>query len=151
MKREDQLFLVGLVSLIFSLFLFPFVAYLFPAVWLGWEYRIPGFVLDAALWLEVTFHTTYVLAFKWFFRLTFLAAVFFGGIAYLISRHISKLQTEGHLTAQEEKNVSKLSTKAKQNSKEAVLFFLKMVVILALVFIVADVIQWAISFSPEAR
>lgn len=189
MKQEDRLFLLGLMSLICSLFLFPFVAYLFPVVWLGWEYRIPHFVLDASLWIQTTFHTTYAVAFRWFFRLSFFAAIIFGVVAYLISHHISKLQeinellqengeheketketkTEEVLAAEvpaeevpaekafaeeaqaQKKTSVKISTRAKQNSKESVLFFLKMVVIITLVFIVSDMIQWAISFSPEAK
>jgi hypothetical protein len=123
------------------------VAYLFPAVWLGWEYRMPDFVLNASLWIESTFHLTYALAFLWFFRLVFLSAVMFGAIAYMISHHISKLQAETDLTEEEIKSTSTVSIKAKQSSKEGVLFFLKMVVIMTLVFIVSDVIQWAISLS----
>ena len=34
MKREDVLFLLGLFSLVMSLFLVPFLAYLFPSIWL---------------------------------------------------------------------------------------------------------------------
>ena len=143
MKREDRLFLMGLVALVCSLFLFPFVAYLFPAVWLGWKYSMPNFVLDTTLWIEVTFNTTYTMA--------LLAAVFFGVTAYLIAHHMSQLQAKLDSTEEAPQMARSVSTQAKQNSKEGVLFFLKMVVIIALVFIVSDVIQWAISFSPEAR
>ena len=149
MKREDRLFLLGLLSLIVSLFLFPFVVYLFPAVWLGWEYRVPEFVLNTSLWLQLTFHTTYDLAFLWFFRITFFAAIGFGVIAYLISRRITKLQTE--INKEEDKEAVTFSMKAKEGSRDSVLFFLKMVVIIGLVFIVSDMIQWAISFSPKAQ
>ncbi len=149
MKHEDRLFLLGLVSLICSLFLFPFVAYLFPAVWLGWEYRMPDFVLNASLWIESTFHITYALAFLWFFRFVFLGAVIFGVIAYMISHHISQLEFENDSTEEDIQLTSKISVKAKQSSKEGVLFFLKMVVIITLVFIVSDVIQWAISLSSS--
>jgi hypothetical protein len=149
MKREDRLFLLGLVSLILSLFLFPFVVYLFPAIWLGWEYSIPEFFQEALLWFEVTFHTTYDLAFLWLFRLTFFAAVVFGVIAYLISHHITKLQAE--INKEEDEEALTFAMKAKEGSRESVLFFLKMVVIIGLVFVVSDMIQWAISFSPKAQ
>ncbi len=147
MKREDQLFFIGLLSLLISLFLFPFVAYLFPVVWLGFEYRMPDFVLDIVLWIEGAFHLNYSLALRWFFRCIFLAAALFGFVAYRIAHHISVLQAEADLTETEMKAVEKISVKAKQSSKESVRFFLKMVVILSLVFIVSDVIQWAISLS----
>ena len=149
MKRDEQLFFIGLVALVLSLFLFPFVAYLFPAVWLGWEYKLPDFVLNSALWIESTFHTTYAMGLEWFFRLTFLAAVFFGVIAYFMAHHISQKKPDDVEEA-ESRTVIKISQKTKSNSKETVLLFLKMAVILMLVFIVSDVIQWAISFPSEA-
>lgn len=149
MKREDQLFLVGLVSLILSLFLFPYLAYLFPAVWLGWEYHIPSFTVDATLWIQTTFHTSYFIAFHWFFRCIMVLAVLFGAIAYFASHHISRLQLNADKLQQDARARTKLSEKAKRGSKESVIFFLKMVFIITLVFIVADIIQWAISVTPK--
>ncbi len=148
MKEEDKLFWVGLVSLVFSLFLFPFVVYLFPAVWLGWEYRIPGFVVDMTLWMQGFFHTSYAHAFLWFFRLTFFLAILFGVLAYWAAHTLTKLQAM--INKEEDHESLTLSMKAKESSRESVLFFLKMVVIIGLVFVVSDMIQWAISFSPPA-
>ncbi len=148
MKREDQLFLLGLVSLLLSLFLFPFVVYLFPAVWLGWEYRIPDFVVNISLWIQLVFHTTYDKAFLWFFRLSFFSAIGFGVIAYKISHRISQLQAE--INKEEDEKALTFSMKVKESGSDSVIFFLKMVVIIGLVFVVSDMIQWAISFSSNA-
>lgn len=152
MKHEDRLFILGLVSLIFSLFLFPFVAYLFPAVWLDWQYHMPDFVLNMTLLLQDTFHIAYALALRWILRLSFLAAVFFGVIAYIISHRINRLQQAADEAIETETILpkpSKIAKFRKQNNQESVLFFLKLVVIFMLVFIVSDVIQWAISFSSS--
>ncbi|MCH9762730.1 MAG: hypothetical protein K0U24_00620 [Gammaproteobacteria bacterium] len=167
MKREDQLFFLGLVSLVLSLFLFPFGAYLFPAVWLGWEYHIPSFVLHASAWIQATFNMPYLDAFRWFFRLTFVFGILFAVIAYFISHHITKLKTEAEAEAErlehaeyeehaapDDLNIEitrDISGKPQESTKDTVLFFIKMVVILTLVFIVSDMIEWAISFTPQQQ
>ncbi|MDF1678516.1 MAG: hypothetical protein P1U32_07475 [Legionellaceae bacterium] len=152
MKQDDKMFLLGLLSLLCSLFLFPFAAYLFPAVWLGWEYQLPGFVVDTSIWIQTVFDTNYTVAFRWFFRMIFVLAIGFGVAAYLIAHHISQMQAaeEKNKEMMEEEVRPKLSTKAKQTSKESFRFFLKMVVIISLVFIVASMIQWAISLPTAA-
>ncbi len=156
MKYDDKMFFIGLLSLLCSLFLFPFAVYLFPAVWLGWEYQVPSFVVDTSIWIQTAFDVSYIVGFRWFFRIILVLAVGFGVVAYLIAHHISQMQ------AAEEKNKEmmegkreevrpKLSTKAKQTSKESFRFFLKMVVIISLVFIVSDMIQWAVSLPTATR
>ena len=156
MEREDKLFFLGLLSLIFSLFLFPFVAYLFPAVWLGWEYLIPDFVVDISLWIQTTFHITYLMAFHWFFRGVLFFAIFFGVVAYLIARHTTHLQRTLEAMHEEEtsdtSNISDTSESErlenmKEGGKDSFKFFLKMVVIISLVFVVGNIMQWAISIS----
>lgn len=146
MKQEDRLFILGLISLVFSFFLLPFALYLFPAVWLGWEYRVPDFVVNGSLWLQVMFHTSYAKGFLWFFRFTFLLAVFFGVVAYLISKHISKLQAEVDGEAADEISQS-LSSRAKREGSDALGFIFKLAFIIMLVFIGAYMIQWAISLT----
>jgi hypothetical protein len=154
MKHEDRLFILGLMSLICSLFLFPFVAYLFPAVWLDWKYHMPEFVIDTVLLLQDTFQITYALALRWVLRLSFLSAIIFGVIAYVISHRISQLQQEENESIGTQaimRKPSRIEKLKKQNNQESVLFFLKLVVIFMLVFIVSDMIQWAISFSSSTK
>lgn len=150
MGREDKFFLLGLLSLTFSFFLFPFAAYLFPAVWLGWEYKIPTFVVDIVLWMQVFFNTSYPFAFLWFFRITVLLALAFGGCAYFISRHITKIEEAiRHQRDHEEVEVKKPLMNINQEKRESLFFFLKMVAMISFIFMISMAIQWAISLTTE--
>jgi hypothetical protein len=150
MKLEDKLFFLGLLSLIFSLFLFPFVVYLFPAVWLGWDYLSPDFVVDISLWIQTTFNVTYAIAFHWFFRSVLFLAILFGVVAYLLARRTTHLQRT--LEAMDKGETSDTSESErlgsiKEGANDSFKFFLKMVVIISLVFVVGNIMQWAISIS----
>jgi hypothetical protein len=99
--------------------------------------------------------------------LTFVFGIMFAVIAYLISHHITKLKTEAEAEAERLEHVAyeehaepddltveitrDISSKPKESTQETVLFFIKMVVILTLVFIVSDMIEWAISLAPQQQ
>lgn len=146
MKQEDVLFFVGLFTLAICLFCFPFALYLLPMAWFGWEYYVPGFVVDIALWNQVYFNITYELAFLWFARCILFIAIISGAIAYWISHKLSLLEHE----ESEQKSGFYISRKIKTSSRDAVVFIVKMVGIISLVFLVANMIQWAISSAPPA-
>jgi hypothetical protein len=150
MAQEDKLFFLGLLSLIFSLFLFPFAVYLFPAVWLGWDYLSPDFVVDISLWIQTTFNLTYAMAFHWFFRSILFLAIFFGAVAYFLARRTTHLQRTLEAMEQGETpdaSESEPLENIKEGASDSFKFFLKMVVIISLVFVVGNIMQWAISIS----
>lgn len=152
MKQEDKLFFLGLFTLVLSLFLIPFGFYLLPAAWLGWQYNIPDFILNFTLWMQVTFHTTYGWAFVWVARLIFLPGIFFGVVAYLISRKLDKLklEAEGEAEGIEEEDISahKKNQKLQKETQDSLMLLLKIAGIAALVFIVANAVQMVLSSPP---
>jgi membrane protein insertase Oxa1/YidC/SpoIIIJ len=152
MKKEDKLFFLGLLTLTLSLFLIPFGFYLLPAAWFGWQYSIPEFILNFTLWMQVTFHTTYGWAFVWVARLIFLPGIFFGIVAYSISRRLNKmkLEVEEHteMSAEEEELAHKASEKLKEETKDSLMLMLKIAGIAALIFVIANAMQMVISVTP---
>lgn len=152
MKKEDRLFFGGLFSLTLSLFLFPFGLYLMPAAWLGIEYSVPDFILNFVLWMQVTFHTTYGWAFVSVARLFFLPGVFFGIVAYLISRRLDKLKLEREQGV--EKQVlddaisHQTSEKINDEIKSSLILLLKITGIAAFIFIFMNAMQLLISSPP---
>lgn len=153
MHKEDKLFFWGLFTLTLSLFLIPFGFYLLPAAWLGWQYSIPEFILNFTLWMQTTFHTTYGWAFVWVARLIFLPGIFFGVVAYSISRRLNKmkLESEGEIEENEEEEevlTHKASEELNKETKDSLMLLLKIAGIAALVFVVANAIQMVISVAP---
>ena len=153
MKKEDILFLWGLFTLALSLFLVPFGFYLLPAAWLGWQYSIPEFILNITLWMQVTFHTTYGWAFIWVARFIFLPGIFFGIVAYLISRRLNKMKLEVEeaaetSTEEDELAHKKATAELKKGTQDSLMLLLKIAGIAALIFAIANAIQMVISVAP---
>lgn len=94
MKKEDKLFFLGLVTFVLSLFLIPFGLYLAPAALLGFEYTIPDFIVNLVLWVQVSFHATYIWSFFWVVRMFVWPGIFFAAVTYFISRYLNKLKFE---------------------------------------------------------
>lgn len=153
MKKDDKLFFWGLFALTVSLFLVPFGFYLLPAAWFGWEYSVPEFILNFTLWLQVTFHTTYSWAFVWVARLIFLPGIFFGIVAYLISRRLDKMKLETEhkteMSTEEEELAYKTTEKLKEETKDSLMLLLKIAGIAALIFVIANAMQMVISAPPR--
>lgn len=152
MKKEDKLFFLGLFSLTLSLFLIPFGLYLMPAAWLGWQYSVPDFVFDLILWTQVTFHTTYGWAFVSVARLFVLPGVFFGAVAYLISRRSSKikLQEENSVDERvlEDAAAHQAAEKMHEETKDSLILLLKITGIAVFIFVFVNAMQMLISVTP---
>ncbi|MBA4697189.1 MAG: hypothetical protein H2069_07370 [Legionella sp.] len=87
-QKNSKLFIIGIISLLFSLSLLAFSLYILP--YLLWDlfYRVPAFVLN---WREgiKNFYEISELGAAWIVFLIFIIpAVFFGYISYLTSNYI---------------------------------------------------------------
>jgi len=145
MKKEDKLFFSGLFFLTLTLFLFPFTAYLFPKAVLGWEYYIPDAIVSLVVRIHVILHISYELAFLYFMLFLFSLSLFTGLLAYLTAHKLSQMELQQET---QDKSPAPITKKVKQNSRESTSLVLKMIFFITLVFIVANVIQWAISSPP---
>ncbi len=144
MEREDKFFLLSLLSLAVSLFLFPLAIYLLPQVWLGWIYHTPDFVLSFSDYIQTVLGVTQEDA-QWMFVYLLLGlGCAFACVAYFAARQVRI----GHKKPlpHERVNVAKLRLKqAKENRREVVFLLLKLVIIIGLIVTISQIIQWAMT------
>ena len=146
MKKNDRYFIVSLFSLAVSLFLLPLSLYLLPGVWFGWSYHIPAFIINGSSWLQDNFGLSEPIASWWMLGGLFVASLVFAGLAYLSSTqfHEEIKPTANPLLKDEDERVKPL----KQDRRELVFLVIKIVLIMMLVYLIAEMMQWAIAVSP---
>lgn len=148
MERNDKFFLLSLVSLAASLFLFPLALYLLPQAWLGWNYHIPDFLLNFNDYLQASFGLTHEKASWAIFYLLFLSGLIFSGLAYYAAIH-TRIDVKKSLPHESTNEAEVRLKQAKQNNREIFVLVIKIFFISLLVFSMAEIVQWAISVSPE--
>jgi hypothetical protein len=148
MERNDKFFLLGLVSLAVSLFLFPLAIYILPQAYFGWTYHIPDFISNFNEYLQDAFGMTRRSASWTVFYSIFLMAIVFANIAYFAAmrtRHDIK-KSIPHENVDEA--VVRLR-QANQNRRETIFLVVKLVLIMVLVFSIAEIVQWVVAMSPS--
>lgn len=146
-ERNERFFFLGLVSLALSLFLFPLAIYLLPQVWFGWNYRIPSFILSLNAYLQDSYGMEDSVVSWLIFYVIFGLGVLFAVLAYFAVTHfrvdIRKPMAEESI--EEVKQRLKYNRKHQQNT---MLLIIKLILIFLLVFVIGQIMQWAISVSP---
>jgi hypothetical protein len=148
MGQNDRYFIIGLMALAVSLFLFPLSLYILPQVWFGWTYHIPDFILSLSNWLQDNLEFKEGEASWFIFYSFFFTACIFAGIAYVASARAN---------ANMKKNVVRLPfddaekriKQVRQDRRDSTFLVIKMIGIGILVFVVAEIMQWAIAIAPS--
>lgn len=148
MEQNDRYFFLSLASLAVSLFFFPLALYILPQAFFGWAYHTPDFILNMNEYFQGLFGITLEAATSVVFYCLFFLALIFAGIAYFAATHTRHdlKKTLTHETVDERQVRLK---QAKQNRRQMIFLVIKIILILMLVFFVAEIVQWAISISPE--
>lgn len=146
MKKNDRYFIVSLFSLAVSLFLLPLLLYLLPGVWLGWNYHTPEFIINGNDWLQDNLGLSEQGASWWELGVLFLSSLVFSGLAYWSSTqfHEDIKPMVNSLLTDDDERVKPL----KQDRRELFFLVIKIVLIMMLVYLVANMMQWAIAVSP---
>jgi len=148
MEHNDKFFLLGLVSLAVSLFLFPLALYILPEAYFGWTYHVPDFILNFNEYLQDSFGMTRNSASWTVFYFIFLIAVVFANVAYFAAirtRHDIKKQ----IPHEQIDEAAVRLKQANQNRRETIFLVIKLILIMVLVFSIAEVVQWVIAISPS--
>lgn len=131
-------YLVGMLSLLLSLTLFAFSAYLIPYLFFGWHYHLPAFIQEWLQLLTAEYEITRKAA-VWVVFLTFLTpAILFSLVSKWLSCYIER-KIDGVY------RVPFLDEPTPGPSQKP--FVLKLLLMIVLVFVAARFFQWLIS-SP---
>ena len=141
-KQHHVLFFVAMFSLVLSLGLIFFSAYLFPYLVLGWVYNVPQFIFDWHEWFITDFGVSPIKVPRLIFLIFLTPALLFAVIAYFSSNQIENHIFEKEIGEQQN------STRMFRGRKESLRFFLKILALLGLVFVVVAIgLQWILSIS----
>ncbi|MDA9272196.1 hypothetical protein N9Q05_02315 [bacterium] len=134
--QQNQVhYIVGLVCLVASLSLFAFCAYTLPYLMFSWHYTIPEFVLEWNNTLTVNYQFSTTAASWILFLGFFFPALIFAIIADVLSNHIDN---EIH-------GIEPTKTVIDPHLKESSNLALRIILIMILVFVAAELFQWIIS------
>ena len=151
MKQEDVMYVVGLMLLAMGMLLLPLSLYILPAVWLDWVYHVPSFILSAKDYLmdhlNLTEKSSYWLIFYTFFgfAITFLAVAIY--LSYCIDVMLASPEVKKSERLQEIEGSMHVFKKTPKDRRESMLLVVKLIVIMVLVFMIADMMQWAVTFT----
>lgn len=141
-KQNHFSYIAGMFCLITSLGLFAFSLFLFPNLVFGWHYDIPGFIVALVEMLETDYGMP-TPSVKWLlFSVLDIPAVVLFVIADILSNKI-----DGEIYEVNRYVPKSRSSKVGENSGigESGGLFLRMIMIVIVVFIIAGFFQWAIS------
>ncbi len=137
-QKNHVLYIIGLISLVASLSLFAFTLYILPHLIFGWGYDAPVFISSWKEILRFGYHFSSSAASQLIALLFFILTVIFAIIAYFSSNRIDNEIYSAELEFQNK------SPKRRKGHRESVMLVLKLLFIIFLVFIFAELFQWLI-------
>lgn len=146
-QKNHTVFVVGLMSLVFSLVLLALSFYIMPSLVFGWRYNTPPFIVNIVEWLQYTYNYTPAGASRTVFLFVFLLALFFACVAYFCSNNIDNQIYKAELESKKEPTkIKKSGTK-----DDGVRLALKIVFFAMLIFGAAALFEWFIYTPPPAQ
>jgi MFS family permease len=142
-QHNQKYYIVGIICLMLSLGLFCLSVYMIPYAWFGWSYDIPDFAQNLASTLQANYQLTPKASVWIVILIFFLPALILAFIADILSNRIDN-EIHGLNTIEKEK------PKKKPGDGESANLILRIFLILLLVFVAAEIFQWAISSAPPS-
>ena len=137
-QKNHVLYIIGLISLVASLSLLALTLYIIPHILFGWTYDVPSYVSIWKEWLRVKFSMNVSTASQLIALILFLITLLFAGIAYFTSNRMDNLIFSTELENKEQLN------RMKKSHREAVEIILKLLLIVLLVYMLAELFLWLI-------
>lgn len=138
-QQNGTIFIIGLISLIFSLSLFALSFYILPFLLWSWSYSVPGIVLFLREWYKEGFNFSDSGA-AWMVFFTFMIpALICGFISQYTSNYIDS-QIYGIEEKKEEEKIE-----LKREVQESVSFGLKVFFLIVLVVLAVLLIEWLVA------
>lgn len=135
-QQSHTFFIIGLISLIIGLFGLSFSLYLFPSLILGVSYDIPGFIIDWKYWF-VSDHSFSEKGAAW----AVIMFIFSPSLIALLIADVCSNHIDNQIYHVEKRHVG-------NKGSAAVALFLKLLMLMVLVFIIARLLEWMIYIPP---
>lgn len=144
-KKNNVLYVVGLLTSVIGLALFVFSLYMLPNLLFGLKYDIPGFIVDWREWIVDHYRFTAVASARLLLALMFILSMIFFVIAYFSSNRL-----DGDLYTPELEEIEK-PAKIKESTQEGIGLGLKILLIIVAVFLFGALFEWLIYIPPPQQ
>ncbi len=141
-QHSHKHYIIGIVCLVISLGLFATSIYILPYLWFGWHYNMPEFILNWLNSLQSDYQFKSASASWLIFLGFFLPALIFAIVADIMS---NRIDNEIHGITPKKTVRQPQAPRDKESSSLA----LRIILIVILVFLAAELFQWAISTTPQ--
>jgi hypothetical protein len=148
MDREDKFFFLSLISLAVSLFLFPLALYLLPKVWLGWVYHTPDFTVMFGEYFQASWGMPQETAQWLVVNIFFVLGAISAWVAYYAARQV-RIDHKKHLPQEKVDEAQVRLKQTKQGLREIMLLLVKLAVIVFLVVIISNIVQWGMGAATQ--
>ena len=140
-QQNQKFYIIGLVCLLISMALFATGAYILPRVAFGLNYNIPAFMFDWTNLVQAAYGVSEKSAGWFIYGLFFLLGFLFSIVTYVLSNHI-----DNQIYAIEEPEKTAVTvTKPNTAMTESGPLVLRVILIIAFIFIIAKIFHWVIS------
>ncbi len=143
LKNAELYYIVGILSLVASIGLFALSFYVLPNLAFGWHYSVPDFIPVWSGLIQEKYHLSEKASAWCIFLAMFLPAICLAVVADILSNRIER---KVYRIEEHHDNINKHK---RYEEKESNILVIKIVVIIALVFVAAQFFQWIISSSPQ--
>ena len=151
MKQEDVMYVVGLMLLAMGMLMLPMSLYILSSVCLNWTYHLPDFILSLKDYLVDHFNLTEISSFWLIFYIFFGFAVLFLTsaiyLSYCIDLMLASPAVKKPEPLQEIERSMHVVKKTLKDRRESLLLVVKLTFIIFLVFMIANMMQWAVTFT----
>ena len=151
MKHEDVMYVVGLMLLALGMLLLPLSLYILPAVWFNWAYHVPEFILSFRDYIMDHFDLSEKSSYWFIFYVFFSVSIIFLALAvylsYCIDVIFSSAAAKKSQPLQGMESGMNVFKRTPKDRRESMLLVVKLIFILFLVFMIADMMGMALSLS----
>ena len=144
-KKNNVLYIVGLLTSVIGLAFFVFSLYMLPNLLFGLKYDIPSFIVDWREYIVDHYKYTAVVAARLLLVLLIILSMIFFVIAYFSSNRL-----DSDLYTPELEEIEK-PAKIKESTQEGISLGLKILFIIVAVFLFGALFEWLIYTPPPQQ
>lgn len=141
-QQNHALYIISMISMVLSISIFCFTAYILPFLLFGWIYNVPGFIIHWQVWMQRHYGMTDLgsssVLFLFFFGLGLIAAI----IAYITSNRLENEVLDIHPENKDD------AIRIKRDVKESASILSKIVIIVICIFVALALLEWMLYVPP---
>jgi hypothetical protein len=146
-KNGEFIFIIGMISLVFTMATCGFCAYILPYLLFGFVYDVPSFIINWQEQLIRGYTITRSVSAGIIFVSLLVPGILFGFLAYVCAKYLDPVVREDEISNMEQGRARRLKRDVKDTSK----ILLKLLIIVIMVIVAVEIIEWIIYIEPAIQ